>query len=631
MIHRILLTLSALLLVPAVAHAQDSLALDTAAVEDLTAIREIKHLQAHWGHLGLRGQWQDMAELLTEDVVVEYRDGEFRGRAEVLDDLVHSFGFGNADGLDADRLNIDLWISPVITLDADGQGATGRWHELLMGGHAGESADWAGGTWVVRYVQQGGAWKIAHMRYYHQFDGPYAEGWSHDAADLERASYHYTPDEAGRVLTGRVAASPMSEEEIDRQASLLLEHGRVQNIANAFGYYLDRGMYDDVVDLFYRDARVVVHGQGSWEGQDGVRRFLARFGEAGLDHGELNDHPQLMPKVIVTADARVASVSAVEIGMTGQHGGEGFWSATLNHFVLMREEDGRWRIASLLRIPFMRANHADGWASPVSPDLPWPEGAGPDRAMSQGTMAYPEGTISQPISALGIFAPPVAEGGEPPVTPGALAMAEAFDGAENVSNAYGYYIDQFAWRDTAALFARDGWKELSYIGTFIGQDRVLGSLIQRYGEGGPRDEFQAIHQKTQPVISVSQDGLRAFIRTRLMQMNSGIDPASASWIGGIYENQVVKEDGIWRIHGMDLDYVWLADNASGWMAADPESSARFGVSEEVIAEFAPDAPLRGETFAPYPRIAPMGFHFANPVSGREPATRLHWSDGHRQP
>ena len=57
----------------------------------------------------------------------------------------------------------------------------------------------------------------------------------------------------------------------------------------------------------------------------------------------------------------------------------------------------------------------------------------------------------------------------------------------------------------------------------------------------------------------------------------------------------------------------------------------FGVSDEVIAEFAPDAPLRGETFAPYPRIAPMGFHFANTLSGREPDTRLQWSDGDRRP
>ena len=43
-----------------------------------------------------------------------------------------------------------------------------------------------------------------------------------------------------------------------------------------------------------------------------------------------------------------------------------------------------------------------------------------------------------------------------------------------------------------------------------------------------------------------------------------------------------------------------------------------------------DAPLRGSVFAPYPRVAPMGFHFANPVSGREPTLRLTWSDGHRE-
>ena len=207
-------------------------------------------------------------------------------------------------------------------------------------------------------------------------------------------------------------------------------------------------------------------------------------------------------------------------------------------------------------------------------------------------------------------------------------MSSACDGAENVSNAYGYYIDQFSWRNTAAVFSREGWKELSYIGTFIGKDRVLGSLIQRYGEGGANDAFQAIHQKTQPYVTVFDDGQRAFVRTRLFQFNSA-DGAPGSWISGIYENQVIKEDGIWRIHGMDLDYVWLGDYAAGWTEIDPEASARFGPPAATIAAFGPDAPLRGETFAPYPRIAPMGFHFDNPVSGRAPATRLTWSDGHR--
>ena len=42
----------------------------------------------------------------------------------------------------------------------------------------------------------------------------------------------------------------------------------------------------------------------------------------------------------------VASVSAVELGMTGQHDGAGEWSDTLTHFVLMRDAEGRWRISS---------------------------------------------------------------------------------------------------------------------------------------------------------------------------------------------------------------------------------------------------------------------------------------------
>ncbi|MGB3794734.1 MAG: hypothetical protein WA957_00315 [Alteraurantiacibacter sp.] len=66
------------------------------------------------------------------------------------------------------------------------------------------------------------------------------------------------------------------------------------------------------------------------------------------------------------------------------------------------------------------------------------------------------------------------------------------------------------------------------------------------------------------------------------------------------------------------------------MGIDPANNSRFDVGADVIAEFAPDPPLRGETFAHYPDIKPMGFHFDNPVSGREAETPLAWSDGNRE-
>jgi ketosteroid isomerase-like protein len=626
MILRLALLLVALLLAPAGLRAQD-LAVETARLEDLTSIREIKLLQARWGHLAMAGDWQGMAELGTQDVEMTLANGPARGREALAASLRERQGQG-VDGMRAGRMNLPLYISPVITLDPGGQAATGRWHQVAMTAEVGGEAGWIGTTDIIRYRKTPEGWRISTIRPYLHFTGSYAEGWSHDAATLERAPYHYTADQAGSPLPERRSAAPVTREEIDRRATLLLRHSEAQNMVAAYGYYLDRAMYDDIADLFAEDALIEMGGQGSWRGKDGVAAFLTRFGAPGLDEGELNDRPQLMPMVTISADGASALVRNVEVGMTGQHGGEGYWSAAMQTFLLRMGEDGKWRIAMLHKSPIMRAEYKAGWANPLPAALPPGAGGEATGETRLGSVDFRENAYAVPPLGPDLITSVRGEPAPLATVPDALARAEAFDGAENVSNAYGYYIDQFAWRETADVFSRDGWKELSYIGTFIGKDRVLGSLIQRYGEGGPNDAMQAIHQKTQPYVTVLDDPTRAFVRTRLFQFNSS-STGPGSWISGIYENQIVKEDGIWRIHGMDLDYVWLGDYATGWTGIDPAASSRFGPSEEAIAAFAPDSPLRGETFAPFPRIAPMGFHFANPVSGREPATRLTWSDGRR--
>ena len=628
MIRTLFLALAALLLIPAPAHAQDDLARQTAQVEDLRSVREIKRLQAQWGYLALAGDWKAMATLGTEDVRMVLPGGDAAGRAGLEQGLRRLLGRG-ADGIPAGRLNLQMWFSPVITLAPDGESATGRWRHLAMMGENGVSAVWRGTTDVIQYRKTAEGWRMAFIRPYANFAGPYDTGWTHSAATLERAPFHYTPDQAGTVLPERAAADERPAVDLSREATLLLEHGTAQNMANAYGYYLDRGLYDDIADLFAPDATIDVAGQGVYSGPEGVRKFLGRYGAPGLDTGELNDHPLLMPLVSISDDGAVALVRVVELGMTGQHGGEGFWSAAIDTFLLRADEHGHWRIAMLHQRPLMRADYEQGWAHPLDAQMPIGESQFPDGPGQPVDTSYPEHPFAMQQLGEGVIFPARGEPAAPRTTANALEMAEAFDGAENVSDAYGYYIDRFAWRDTAALFARDGWKELSYIGTFIGRDHVRDSMIQRYGEGGPSAVMQTLHQKTQPFVTVSGDGGRAQIRLRLLQMNSS-STGPGSMIGGIYENQVVKEDGVWRIHGMDLDYVWLADYAKGWTGIDPEASGRFAPPAELLASFQPDAPLRGETFAPYPRVAPLGFHFANPVSGREPALRLTWSDGHRE-
>jgi len=306
-------------------------------------------------------------------------------------------------------------------------------------------------------------------------------------------------------------------------------------------------------------------------------------------------------------------VRVYEIGMSGHHGADSHWSLAIQEFACRRGRDGTWRIAKLERTPRMRAAYEDGWKRvPQEP---------------AGRHAYPFAASPRHVFPSGLIAGASMPPGDVPAAAG--RMAAAFDCAENAGNAYGFYIDEYMWDEAADLFAAHGWKELSYIGTYIGRERVRRSMTSRYGKAGRRAAFMALHQTVQPYVTVANDASSARIRLRLFQFNSQYE-RDGSWILGVYENQMVFEDGAWRIDGMDLEYCWLGDYAGGWAGIVPGSSERFRPSAETIAACPPDAPLRGEAYAPFPRVAPLGFHYVNPVSGREPDWLLPWSDGHHR-
>ncbi len=598
-----------------------------ARLADIWGVREIKRVQHMWGHLADAGQWRAMAALFTPDG--EWTDGTRRvsGRAAIAAFLQQDMGGGRA-GAAPDALNLRLFLSPVITLAADGRSGQGRWHEVAMTGEAGRRAEWSGGIHVIDYALTGEGWRIARMHYHPQFAGPYKEGWRTVAETMPLVPFHYTPDQAGAPIPLDRTAQPLAAPALLARADQMLAASAAQNLHAAFGFYLDRKLYDDIVDLFAEDAVAEIAGVGRYAGKAGVRRMLARFGAAGLAHGDLNDRPQLMPVVTVDADGRGATLRCYELGMTGRHQGESFWSAAINQLTMAQGADGVWRIVRLERWPRMRAAYAAGWADPLPAPLPEGEDGRPDGGATLPSAAYPQAAPPVPDFAPSLApAPSFAGTGDPAAK---LARALAFDGAENVCCAYGYYIDEFLWDETADLFSTDGWKELSYIGTYIGRERVRESLFSRYGHNGRSSASMQFHQKTQPYVTVSEDGQRANIRLRLMQF--GTSPtAPGAWISGIYEDQAVVENGLWKIQGMDLDYVWLAGYQAGWSGIVAGANRVYAPTPEAIAKYPPDAPLRGVVFAPFPEIAPMGFHYANPVSGRRPETFLPWSDGRRTP
>jgi hypothetical protein len=637
----------------------------TQRVEAISAIKRLQHAYGHYAELGL---WHDFADLFADTGIGHYTQGALdrEGIRALFLKEVGQGRLGLADG----RIYPHISMQPVVTLAADGQSGKGRWHIMAMLGGYERSASWAGGVYENEYVRENGVWKFKDVRYLPQYSGRYEDpGWT---ATREPAPFHYDVSRVGKpildlappahppALTGvegpTLATLATRMADLAARAQRLNDEIEVTNLQHAYGYYVDRKMWDDVADLFAADGTMEIGLQGVYVGRTSIRRGLnpsttlgaGTFG-VGLAEGEINDHVHLQTIVTVLPDGLTARARGTDIGMTGT-GGPAIWSQSIyeNEFV---KQGGVWKFKVMHVYPRFIVDAEKGWAKDAQP-APGPSREfPPDRPPTETYEIYPRFHIAPfhfdhpvtgrppqyPASAKATAGKPIvvpssakASAGRPAAvkTPAALASllaatersverSQAYHASENLATAYGYYIDEFAWDETADLFSRDGWKELSYVGTYVGRERIRQSLKLRY-PNGKSPEFLTLHQIVQPVIHVSADARSAKIRARLFQLG-GPAGGEGSWLSGIYENTAVDEGGTWKLSGMDLDYIWTASSRGGWVHVKTPPTAP---QVPMAREFPPDRPLRGSIAAPFPTVHTVPFHYKNPVSGRVPPVLL---------
>ena len=391
---------------------------------------------------------------------------------------------------------------------------------------------------------------------------------------------------------------------------------------------MDRKMWDDVGDLFADKATMHLGRRGIYEGKKSIRNALDQFGPQGLRKGELNEHLQLQIIVSVAADGMTAKARGTELVMSGSSGGTGQLEENIFENEYIRE-NGTWKILSLHLYPRLLTDYDKGWARQAaaspgpSPDFP------PDRLPEDTYKSYPDfqippfhfanpatglpprypdgtaaagsRTISKSAANTSINILPAAAtvdelANRTAETERRLKIAAAYSAAENLAGAYGYYLDEFRWDETADLFARDAKRDLSSIGVEIGRENIRRSLKSRYPAEKSKDFFTA-HQLIQSVIHVAPDGQSAKMRVRLFQLG-GASGKSGFWLAGIYETSTVEENGVWKFRTMDLDYTWTADYRSGWTRVDDNS--------------------KGIIATPFPKIMDLPFHYLNPVTKRKP-------------
>jgi outer membrane murein-binding lipoprotein Lpp len=177
---------------------------------------------------------------------------------------------------------------------------------------------------------------------------------------------------------------------------------------------------------------------------------------------------------------------------------------------------------------------------------------------------------------------------------------------ENLAGAYGFYVDKSMQNDIADLFTDDGIVEILGRGVYYGQDRVR-EYMNNLGPVGPQPGALFNHMHLQPVIHIEPDGEHARVRSRLFVMY-GIENTNAQWGAGVYENELVKEDGVWKFEYLHAYQTFYTNYEDGWAK---RASAIFAPYDRLP----PDGP-QSVDYVPYPAAFVPPFHYPNPVSGR---------------
>ena len=178
------------------------------------------------------------------------------------------------------------------------------------------------------------------------------------------------------ALAARVAA-------LERRKGLVEDVNAIERLQHAYGYYVDRGLWDEVANLFADDGTIEIGLDGVYVGKARVRDYLYALGgdRQGLLDGELNEHLQVMPVITVAPDGRSAKARWRAITLTGELGGDAFWGEGPyeNEYV---KSDGVWKIKTLHWYQALHVPYEGGWqtnpdptgakfvSSTLSPDRP---------------------------------------------------------------------------------------------------------------------------------------------------------------------------------------------------------------------------------------------------------------------
>lgn len=159
-------------------------------------------------------------------------------------------------------------------------------------------------------------------------------------------------------LAAELAALKAEVGTLRRQAQMAADYVAIANLQAAYGYYVDKMRWDEVADLFARDATLEIAGRGVFVGQDRIRAYMHALGE--LKYGTLFNHMQLQPVIHVDGDGTTARARWRALMQVGHLGKEARWGEGTYENAYVKE-DGVWKISKLHSYITFYVEYDKGW------------------------------------------------------------------------------------------------------------------------------------------------------------------------------------------------------------------------------------------------------------------------------
>jgi hypothetical protein len=169
-------------------------------------------------------------------------------------------------------------------------------------------------------------------------------------------------------------------------------------------------------------------------------------------------------------------------------------------------------------------------------------------------------------------------------------------------------MEEALWDEVLQLFAENATLEFGRDGVYSGKQRI-GEYLYALNDGmqGLRDGQLQEYLQLMPVLTLADDGMSAKARWNTIML-LGKHGVEANWGEGPYENEYVKEGGVWKISKLRWFQTILVPYEGGW-AKNEDLNHGIWVSDKIPPDAPPTAPYGWwpETFLP-------PFSFPNPVA-----------------